>query len=134
MPLEPTKWVRDSTTQTEASRIVLPRARPIINVRATLPVGRLRIGLWDGEKRLTGFVLPFVPANSLVSIDTIARRTFVSHDDGEPETVNNYTEGWDGPVSYAPIPHASYTLTVDQEQGLHMPVQVEVRVAQSPGR
>lgn len=126
-------WVRARLNMAEPLAVTHDRVRPVIVIRSTEAVGRLRIGLWDGYVRLAGFELPFVPAEATVTIDSIARRVFMDLGSGR-EPVNSYARGWDGALRWQSIRHAVYTLTVDQEQGRHVPVRVEAFGAQTRAR
>lgn len=128
-------WARESISRDDAPRRFRHRMKPIVKISSTAAVGQLRVGLWLHDERVVGWWLPFVAEMTDVVIDSVARRVFVGPRDAEREVVHNYVRGWNGgPLGFGALPRGVYTLTVDQEEGHHVPVRVEVLVAQTRGR
>jgi len=76
----------------------------------------VRIGVWDEAELIGGYALPFVPADSVVEIDGMAREVRTEFD-GQVNTHNGFAGGYSGgPVSWLSMKNGKpYTVTVDTE-------------------
>jgi hypothetical protein len=76
---------------------------------------QVRIGLWAGDVRLAGWLIPFIPPNTILTIDNSRRVAIVNHS-GEIRRLGAFVRDWRGdPIKYISVPHGNYRLTIDQE-------------------
>ena len=115
-------WRRARLVVTSDTRgVFLGSVLPEITLRPSAATGRLRIGLWVAGERLLGYQIPPLPANAVVVI-----REGRSVGLTEVQVFD-----WGGvfwPKRGQLMPHGTFTLTLDQEDGLAVPVLVDVSV------
>lgn len=110
-------WVRHTqTTGTSNLGPLLSAQRMSFQVRNGVDrAERVRIGVWDGDERVAGYLLPFVPPRSTVIIDS-ARRVVEAAYDNVTDRLNGFVKDWDGgPAKFPNLRYSPYTVTVDQE-------------------
>lgn len=99
---------------------------PTITLRTFERPGPLRVGLWLGNDRLAGWVLPSLPPHVIFSISDGRPEAIVN---GERRPVGGQLRDWDGvrpPVDRPRVPEGTYRVTLDQDPTNVVPVTVDV--------
>lgn len=112
-------WVRDEVIATQSVEgPVLSGQRMSFKLRAfDSQIERTRIGVWDGETRVAGYTVPFVPVGSYLIIDG-ARQVVEGYFDVRSRRLSSFVKDWDGgPAKFPTLPYGEYRITVDQEVG-----------------
>lgn len=116
------QWRRARLVVTSDTRgVFLGNVLPTVTLRPSATTGKLRIGLWVAGTRLIGWMVPGLPANTVFRIRE-GRAV-------DPSIAQVYD--WGGivwPKRDQLMPHGTFTLTLDQEEGLAVPVLVDVTV------
>lgn len=128
LTIEPlaTDWVRMTLDLPGFSDQILLSIAPRISIRANgADSGPVRLGLWAGDTRIGGYTIPFVSQSAPVIIDGRTAFTFL---DSGIEALPGFVQGWDSrfPGALPDMPHGEYTLTVDQDAALVVPLYVDV--------
>ena len=115
-------WRRARLVVTADTRgVLLGNVLPTITLRPSAATGKLRIGLWVAGVRLIGWQIPGLPANALFRI----------RDGRAVDSTIAQVYDWGGvywPKRDQVMPQGTFTLTLDQEDGLAVPVLVDVTV------
>lgn len=121
------EWKRarlDVTLDTRGVR--LAGVIPTISLRSEGATGKLRVGLWAGDTRVAGWMVPFLPENTIFTIRNGQATAIVN---GELRDVPVFLRDWDGerwPQRRQTVPGGPLTLTLDQEPDKAVRVLVDV--------
>jgi hypothetical protein len=99
---------------------------PIISLRSEGATGKLRVGLWAGDTRVAGWMIPFIPENTIFTIRDGQATAIVN---GEMREVPVFLRDWDGerwPRRRQTVPAIPLVLTLDQEPDRAVRVLVDV--------
>lgn len=94
--------------------------------------GPVRVGVWEGEHFIDGFVLPFMPPKSTVMYDG-RRREFVTEHEGRVMANNGFARSFTGGGrrEFATLsPGKKYRVTVDQVEGKEVDLVVELQASE----
>lgn len=113
----PTEWLRDEQTWPSGGG-VLQRMQPLIEITSyDKQAEMVRVGLWAGDERIGGWLIPFIPAHTILLIDG-SHRSVVANRGGDSRTLSGFVKDWGGRLpSWPDLPHGNYRITVDQEVG-----------------
>jgi len=116
------RWRRARLVVTTDTRgVLLGSILPTITLRPSAATGRLRIGLWVAGDRLLGYQVPPLPANAVFTI----------REGRSAGPTEGRVYDWGGvfwPKRGQLMPQGTFTLTLDQEEALTVPVLVDVSV------
>jgi hypothetical protein len=127
----PDEWLREALWWDNTEYRMLARTAPLIELTAYDDhAEHVRVGLWSGDVRVAGWLVPFLPAHSILAIDNAQRAVIVTRD-GDPRRLAGFVKDWDAdPISYAELPHGNYRVTIDQE--VDRAVRLMLRVSSIP--
>lgn len=121
------EWRRAAmTVVADMEGAAMPVMIPTITLRTFERPGRLRVGLWFGDTRLGGWVLPSLPPHVIFSIRDGRPQAIVN---GERRDVGGQLLDWDGlrpPIDRPRVPEGTYRVTLDQEPDKVVAVSVDV--------
>lgn len=117
-------WVRDSVDIGTDRYGLFDEAIPSIRLRTREAAGRVRLGLWAGTHRMAGWLLPHLPADSILTIEGTRA---IGYSNGERRVLRNFMRGWDTDFpERVTLPHGTYRLTLDQDPDRAVDVLVSV--------
>jgi len=115
LPL-PTRWLRRELDWRTIGPHTYTEKAPVLElISYSEQAEQVRIGLWSGDVRLAGWTIPFLPPNTVLTIDNSRRAVFANHN-GEVRRLSSFVRDWRGdPIKFLSVPHGAYRLTGDQE-------------------
>lgn len=119
-------WVRhEQDASLSAYGVLLSQQRLSFKLRTgSEGAERVRVGVWQGDERVAGYLVPYVPPRSTVIIDS-ARRTVEAEHDLGTRNLSGFVKDWaGGPARWPNLNHNGYRITVDQEYGRDVPMVV----------
>lgn len=125
-------WVRhEQEASPSAFGVLMSGQRLSFRLRTgTRPAERVRVGVWQGDERVAGYLVPYVPERATVIIDG-ARRTVEAEYDVNSRRLGGFVKDWDGgPARWPNLSHSGYRITIDQESGKD--VQMVVTATATP--
>lgn len=127
-----TTWSR-TTHWTKPSPFgnVLSMQAPVIDVRTFAEQsGEVRVAVWQGEQRIGGWFIPFIPAHTTVTIDVPRRKVYGTDSAYGTRSLSSFVRGWDGGMAeYPRLDHGNMLITVDQARGLEVRLLTSIATA-----